>query len=792
MPYIQICKTPLTRFSACFIFTFLFVLNTFSQPVISRFEPIAAAKGEIVKIYGQGFSGVNRVEFGYVPAASFQVINDTCISATLGTGNSGAVIVSNPIDAAQAWGFTFKQNPPQFLLTMPINPRAGDKVALLGKNFSNATIQADCLPIYPTSISDERIEVQTSATCRNPILRVYITTPGGSTVATIRMDTSALPAVSAMTPIVGGNGTVVTIAGENLQNVGNVSFTNLIYGKVSVPFTLESPNRITVRINNNTNWGKLTLTSKSGYVQVLKFNYSYPGAKPEIASVSVNGNIVRGKVLTIAGSNLGTTKKVMLGGDTAASFTVVDESKVLATVGRTKNFTGSISVHTDYGDSYSGGLPVTPASAFPRFIRPIYGLTGDTISVFGEDMDYTAEVQFGGTPVAGYIPVDDKQIKVIVGNGSTGVPKVISQSGASIQLTASFTYLSSYIPKITSFSPSSGSLNDLVYLNGNALQYATSVSIGGAPAQFLSVQQDGTSILLRVGKGNSANDTIIVQTKYGADTITGFQVLNLPKANAITPATAHRGDTVTIFGSILTGVNEVKIGNTPVSSFQVLNDSTINAVIGHDNDGKVSLTAPAGTDSTSNVYFTLLPDVPVLPVVNSVTPSQAMTGETVMISGSGLEETQSVSFGSKAAASFIVVSDTQINAVVDSGATGKVTVVTIYGVDSSASFTYLQPMSQITGFNSAIARVGDTDAGRVETIAIYPNPATNYTVVKHRATSRSAKLKLYNMEGKLVRIQPVKPGDVQTTVHLNGLPLGIYKMVWSDGIDTTSSSVLLQ
>jgi hypothetical protein len=76
------------------------------------------------------------------------------------------------------------------------------------------------------------------------------------------------------------------------------------------------------------------------------------------------------------------------------------------------------------------------------------------------------------------------------------------------------------------------------------------------------------------------------------------------------------------------------------------------------------------------------------PVVSNFKPATAMSGTTVTITGTHLENASAVSFGSIAAQSFTVISSTMISAVVGNGASGSIHITTPGGAVDQSGFTY--------------------------------------------------------------------------------------------------------
>jgi len=81
------------------------------------------------------------------------------------------------------------------------------------------------------------------------------------------------------------------------------------------------------------------------------------------------------------------------------------------------------------------------------------------------------------------------------------------------------------------------------------------------------------------------------------------------------------------------------------------------------------------------------------PVISSFSPGSMGSGGKVVIKGLNFSNTSDVRFGGVAAASFSVDSSTGITAVVDTGASGSVTVVTPYGRASANGFIYAKAPS---------------------------------------------------------------------------------------------------
>ena len=98
--------------------------------------------------------------------------------------------------------------------------------------------------------------------------------------------------------------------------------------------------------------------------------------------------------------------------------------------------------------------------------------------------------------------------------------------------------------------------------------------------------------------------------------------------------------------------------------------------------------------------FTFVPP----PTITSFSPVNAITGNTVTITGTNFTGASLVRFGGANASSFTVISATEISAVVGTGLSGNVSVTTVGGMATLAGFNY----TGITSFSPTSATIGTT------------------------------------------------------------------------------------
>jgi hypothetical protein len=159
-----------------------------------------------------------------------------------------------------------------------------------------------------------------------------------------------------------------------------------------------------------------------------------------------------------------------------------------------------------------------------------------------------------------------------------------------------------------------------------------------------------------------------------------------PSISSFTPTTGLTGTIVTISGTKFTGATGVFFGGNAASSFTVNSDNEINATVcGTAITGSITVSLPTVSVSKP-IYFV---SAPIAPSISSFTPTSAANGVEVTINGDKLLGTTNVSFGGTSAASFTVVSDYKIFAIVSTGTSGNVSVNSSSGTGTLAGFTWL-------------------------------------------------------------------------------------------------------
>lgn len=146
------------------------------------------------------------------------------------------------------------------------------------------------------------------------------------------------------------------------------------------------------------------------------------------------------------------------------------------------------------------------------------------------------------------------------------------------------------------------------------------------------------------------------------------------------------------------------------------------------------------------------------PKITSFSPANAGTGTTVRINGENLNTASSVTFGGTAAASFSIVSATQVDAVLAAGASGEIAVTTSGGIAVLNGFVYLPPpvinsFSPEFGFTGDTITIVGTSLNTTNQVSFGGIPAASFTIVNDQtvkavpAEGASGKISLRTLAG---------------------------------------------
>ncbi len=215
---------------------------------------------------------------------------------------------------------------------------------------------------------------------------------------------------------------------------------------------------------------------------------------------------------------------------------------------------------------------------------------GLIVTITGKNLIGATAVKFGGTDAASFTVENETTITAEVANGTTGDVTVTTIAGTATL--EGFSFVTT--PIIAGFTPASASPGETVTITGTNFTGATAVKFGGIDAASFTVVNT-TTITAEVANGTTGSVT--VTTENGTAT-SGSEFTFTPPVPTIvsfTPESVAQGMTVTITGTNFIEITAVKFGGTDAASFNVVNTTTIIAVVAGGTTGSVSVTNLSGT-----------------------------------------------------------------------------------------------------------------------------------------------------------------------------------------------------
>jgi hypothetical protein len=622
-----------------------------SKPTITQLSSNSGstAGGQPVIITGTGFRGVQSVTFGGVPALDWTINSSNQITAIAPphapTSSSAPTYIKITTAAGSAQAhYTYVNGPVPTISDLETSSgyvTGGDTILIDGSNFTGSTA----------------------------------VTFGGLPAVSFRVlsDTQ----ISAMVPAIG------------------------------------SPGAVDVHVSTFSGTSPITPADVYTYLQQ---------PAPSVTGLSIDtGSSAGGTSVTITGTDLVNVYDVQFGGVSANSFKVNSPTSITAIAPPDAPGMVDVTVVTLGGVSATSGadqFTYYPASN-PAItgVSPNQGYTtgGTTVTISGVHFTGVTSVLFGTVAASHFTVKSDTTIIAVVpaGAGGTMDVTVATATATSADTPADrFTYLVPPLPVVTSLSTSSGSTSGgtVVTVFGSGFTTATAVTFGGVQASKLTILSD--SALIATAPADSAGPVDVQVIDPAGTSLASVAdqftyVAPVPVVLAVTPSSGSTtgGNTITVLGTGFTGATAVAFNGVHASSFTVQSDNAISVVTPGDSAGTVDVTVTTvgGTSlASAQDQFTFVTPPP--PKVTGLSTISGGTsgGTVVVITGSNFTGATQVDFGTLAATSFMLNSDTQITAVAPAEAPGTVdvTVTTAEGVSSASQndqFTYQAVIPTVAG-----------------------------------------------------------------------------------------------
>jgi hypothetical protein len=316
-------------------------------------------------------------------------------------------------------------------------------------------------------------------------------------------------------------------------------------------------------------------------------------------------------------------------------------------------------------------------------------------------------------------------------------------------------------PTITALAPDHGPVTGgtVVTVTGTGFTGATGVTFDGTSGTVFTEDSD-TQITVTSPAHPAGTVNVVVQSPNGDSTPGAFTYNPVTVVTAVFPNSGPEagGTNVLITGSCFAGATAVTFGGVAATSFMIIDDADISAVVPAGTglvDVSVTGAGDCGTGTLPGAY-TYLP----APVISGLSPDHgpAAGGTIVTITGTGFYPGSSVTFDGQPATSLVVDSDTQITAATPAHTPGPVDVVVsgIGGDSAPLTYTY-DPITTIDGVDpgsgpeaggTSVTITGQCFTGATG-VLFGTTPATSFTVVS---------------DTEITAVAPAGTGTVDVTV----------------------------
>jgi len=265
----------------------------------------------------------------------------------------GSIYGTAPRDGANLSGTVYRYGflPPTIASITPASGKIGTSVNIVGTNFTKTSVVKFNGVLAPASTVILPTLIKTTVPAGATTGQIKVTTQIGSVVSATVF--TVLPAITAIAPVSGPVGTLVTITGTGFNGVTSVKFNGL-----AAAFTVKSSTTITATVPAGATTGAISVTTAGGSAgSATAFTVTLP--MPAITAFSPTSGKAE-TLVSISGANFTGAIAVKFNGVATTAFTVISPTKITVTVPAHAT-TGIISIKTGNGTAASTAkFTVTP------------------------------------------------------------------------------------------------------------------------------------------------------------------------------------------------------------------------------------------------------------------------------------------------------------------------------------------------------------------------------------------------------------------------------------------------
>ena len=361
----------------------------------------------------------------------------------------------------------------------------------------------------------------------------------------------APPTISGFSPTSGPVGTSVIISGTDFAGASQVQFNGHSVTSILVNGT---GTQITVSVPSGATDGPIFVATPGGSdTSSASFDVTTTttGSLPQVNGLSPDSGAV-GATVHVYGHFFGGATAVRFNGTAVSSFTIVNTGNIQTTVpsGAT---TGHVSVTTPAGTGTSSiNFTVTGTSGLTiSSFSPTSGGAGTAVTINGTGFTSVSAVRFNGTGATFSVASTTRINTTVPASATTGRISVTTSAGT---VTSSGTFTITGGPKITSVSPTSGSVGTSVAIYGSSFTGVTSVRFNGVSATFSFVS--ATQVSATVPGGATTGRVTLTTPSGTATSPANFTVIAGSHERSVSLSISGRATRAQLFASGGVSVND--------------------------------------------------------------------------------------------------------------------------------------------------------------------------------------------------------------------------------------------
>ncbi|MFY8001701.1 MAG: IPT/TIG domain-containing protein [Candidatus Kapaibacteriota bacterium] len=523
------------------------------------------------------------------------------------------------------------------------------------------------------------------------------------------------PSITGFSPSIGGEQTVMTITGTNLTGVNAIAI-----GGINVAgFQVLSSTTISVQIGT-VGSGPIQIGSPSGGA-ASGSNFTFIpaprifGALPNPAGLGVP--------VTISGANFTGANFLSIGGVQIppTGFTVDMAGNTITTTIPLNAANQIVTIATLGGTAISTNALVLIPPPQIMSINPPLASTGQTITLFGQNFIGVQTVRFGSSTAQFTVNSPTRITLIVPARESTSATQVpISvRTGSGIATSATlFAYnplpngtpngldpvrivvISEVRDKITT-------LGGRVRVTGANLELIQQIklitSIGSTNASWLISSSAAITLIIPTTGLLSGTNATLSSAATSMDVLgvynrvvvnDAFRVINVPRILSVTPPDAAGGEEITLTGTAMDLITSITIGGT-AATFRIIDSSRVVVRVPFSfspdsvripASGALAVQSVGGGASTAATIINAAL-AGGQPIITSFSPTNAVPGGEVIITGLNLTAVQDIEVGGIPVASFVINSSNRITAILSTAASrsaqGIISLRTVFGVVNS-------------------------------------------------------------------------------------------------------------